>query len=467
MSNKSNFNRRKFLKHFASSSVAGAGALSALGMSSASANIRNDDHKALVCIFLLGGNDGFNMVVPTSDAEYQQYSQIREGLAIPREGEGSLLGINPAGDYSGPNLGLHPSMSGARDLFQDGNLGIISNVGTLIKPTTRDLYINRAAENHPLPSHLFSHNDQQTFWQSLRNKGVEQPLGWAGRMADILMNDNANQTLSMNISLSGSNVLLRGKDTTPYIMSPKGVVSAQGLDGSSVWDTQRSTAFNHILNNNHQHIFAKEYAKIKRRSLGLVTEITDAFSAAQPITTPFPAGNNLAQSLKSVAKMISARDQLGFSRQTFFIGVGGWDTHSNQLAKHSDLLAQLSSGLKYFYDTTVELGIENQVATFTASDFGRTLTSNGDGTDHGWGSHQMVMGGAVGGGRVYGEFPSMVIGGADDSGSRGRIIPTTSVDQYAAALARWFGINEADINSIFPNLANFENTENKRDLSFI
>lgn len=455
MSRKHTMSRRDFLKRFASTTLAGAGTyatLGSLGMMNAMA-ADTSGYKALVCVFLYGGNDGFNMIVPRSNAEYNEYATARQNLALPSN---DLLPINPNAS-DGVEYGLHPSMSHIQNLFEAGALGIISNVGALITPTTRNDYIT---SGHPLPPRLFSHNDQQDFWQSLKTD-VVQPVGWAGRMADLLHSANANPRLSMNISLSGSNLLQKGNETTPYFMSRNGVIPVRGLESSSqnAQTQRRISAFNALLQNNPEHLFGTEYASIKRSGIDLSQEITDALAASTPVTTTFPAENNLATALKTVANTIAARNQLGLSRQIFFIGVGGWDTHGNHLSQHSRLLGQISEALSAFYAATGELGLENQITTFTASDFGRTLTSNGDGTDHGWGSHQLVMGGAVKGKDIYGEMPPLIIEGPQDSGRRGRIIPTISVDQYVATLAHWFGLTQNETLEIFPNLNNFSTVD--------
>lgn len=444
--------RRNFLKSCLSKSVAGAGAyasLSSLGMMNTFAQT-SGDYKALVCLFLFGGNDSYNMLIPTSNSAYNQYSDAREGLAIPRA---DILRASASGS-DGNDYGFHPSMEGVRTLFNQGNLSVVGNVGALVAPTSKADYENGRV---PLPPRLFSHNDQQDFWHSLKTD-VPQPRGWAGRMADAMVDANRNSRLSMNISMSGRNLFQVGDNTSPYAMSSSGIVPMGGLNRSSrnAQEQRRIEAFDAMMKNSYDNVYANEFAKVKSRSEMLSTFVGDALSSVPSFTTPLPAENRIAQSLSTVAKMISSRSTLNMNRQIFFVGVGGWDTHSDQLSRQQGLLKSLSDALKYFYDLTVEMRLQDQITTFTAADFGRTLGSNGSGSDHGWGGHQLVMGGAVDGKKIFGEMPELVIGGAQDSG-RGRLIPTTSIDQYAATLASWYGLSASDIADIFPNLGNFSN----------
>jgi len=446
--------RRKFLKQCVRYSLAGAGAyatMSSMGMVKAMA-ADTSGYKALVCIFLYGGNDSFNMVVPRSTAAYDQYAQVRQTLAVPKE---ALLPINPS-TTDGADYGFHPAMPEVQSLFETDKLAVVANVGALVEPTNRNDYKNKTVA---VPPRLFSHNDQQDFWQSLNTDGT-LPTGWVGRMADLLSSANQNPDLSMNISLSGSNLLQVGNSTIPYFMSPGGVITIKTLDpiSSNAQERRRAAAYDAILSNQTGHLFGDQFAKLKRRAIDLSVEVEGALGRINPITTVFPAENKLGVALKTVANMIAARNELGFSRQIFFVGVGGWDTHSDQLTRHPALLTEVSQAMSAFYQATEELQVSGDVTTFTASDFGRTLTTNGDGSDHGWGSHQLVMGGGVKGGDIYGQMPELAIEGPQDSG-RGRIIPTSSIDQYSATLAGWFGVSPSESQDIFPNLANFNNTD--------
>jgi uncharacterized protein (DUF1501 family) len=459
---KNHITRREFLKHCVNSTLMGAGAyaaLGSLGMVNALA-APAADYRALVCVFLFGGNDSYNMVVPASNTEYAAYATARQNLAVP---QAELLAINPVIN-DGASYGFHPAMPEMRTLFESGQLAVMANVGALVVPTTRNDFNNQSV---PLPPQLFSHNNQQDFWQSLQ-PDVAQPTGWAGRMADLLASVNTNQKLSMNISLSGRNLMQVGDLSFPYNLSPGGVQNYAGM--SSTGNDQQQLRYNIFqglldkeLNDTSRHALIREFARVRDRAGDLAEEISLALSNAPAITTVFPTQNNsLASSLRMVANMIAASGDLGVKRQIFFVGFGGWDTHASQDTRHPELLGNVSQALKAFYDATVELGVQNQVTTFTTSDFGRTLTSNGDGSDHGWGGHQLIMGGAVKGQDIYGKMPEIVIEGPQDSG-RGRIIPSTAVDQYSATLAKWYGLSDSDMSEVFPNLQNF----NSQDLGFM
>ena len=413
-------------------------------------------YKALVCVFLFGGNDSFNTLVPTDAAGYTQYSGTRDNLAIPQS---ELLPI-------GGGWGLHPQMTELADLYNRPNspLAIVANVGALHEPLTRDQYLARSASQ---PRHLFSHNSQQEFWQTLHvSSGSGAPYeGWGGLAADQLGHFNqGSSALPMSFSLAGNQLFSIGQSTTPFILSPAGVVRIDSIDAdSSERETRlRSLAFTRLLRNPHNNLFGREYARKMSDALGLAEALSSSIpSPGLPIAAPLQ-GNATARALTTVAEVISASSTLGFGRQIFFVGVGGWDTHSNQLQRQANLLAELSAALRHFHTTLGSAA--SQVTTFTASDFGRSLASNGDGTDHGWGGHHFVMGDAVAGGQIYGTMPSLELGGADDSGDRGRMIPTLAVDQYAATLARWFGIDTpSELDSLFPSLANFTT----RDLGFM
>jgi len=409
------------------------------------------DFKALVCLFLYGGNDANNLIIPRDTSDYNAYAAARQQLAIPLA---SLLPITPSIYSDGRTWGLHPScvdapagtgtLPGLQSLFAQGKLALLSNVGTLVAPVTRTQYINGTAA---LPPQLFSHNDQAVHWQT---SVPDQPprTGWGGRMADLLISLNGTAQISMSISLAGTNTFQVGNTVFEYQMSPNGVTSLNGYSGST------KTALDSIISLPHQNLFEDEFAKITRRSLDNAALLSTALAGVN-ITTFFPTNNYLADQLKMIAKMIAARDTLGMSRQIFFCSVGGYDTHGDQLTAHANLLNELNAALASFYQATVDLGVADNVTTFTASDFGRTFpVNNGDGSDHGWGSHQLVLGGAVRGGDLYGHMPALVVDGPDDT-DEGRWIPTTSVDEYSATLAKWFGVMPTDMATVFPNLNRF------------
>jgi len=456
LKNKS-LDRRTFLKQ---------SALAALGSSSFSAlstqfNLAHAqvggaaDYRALVCVFLYGGNDAFNMLVPRSASDYNVYADARRNLATARE---DLLALNPANSLPA-DYGLHPELTELKTLFDAGKLTLIGNVGTLIEPTLQSDFVNNRVE---LPPQLFSHNDQQNFVMSLQ--ATQERQGWASRIADLMMDANANPDLSMNITLSGSNTLQAGGISAPYALGPEGVNDYWSLQPGNpdAWSVNRNRAYDALLSQSQTHLFASEFARTQRRSIDLGVSLRRALNQTPAPQTTFQSGSRLAGMLRMIAHLISARETLGMRRQIFFVGIGDYDTHGDQVNRYPALMRELNHALSSFYQATVELGVSEQVTTFTASDFGRTLTSNGDGTDHGWGSHQMVMGDSVMGNRIFGTMPELAIGSNDDIGE-GRIIPTTSIDQYAATLARWYGLSPSQVAETFPSLANF----NSADLGFM
>ncbi len=446
MTNKLN-ERRRFIQQLLASPFASRAAFGSLASLSAGSLLAadNDDYRALVCVFLLGGNDSFNMFVPTSTNEYNEYAIARQNLAVDRD---SLLGINPLNN-DGASYGFHPAMPEVRNLFDSGDLAIAANVGALVEPTTREDVANKLVQ---LPPNLFSHNSQQNFWQSVK-AAETQTIGWAGRIADRFSTINASALLPMNISLTGANLLQIGQDSRSFNTTASGAIAFAGSNRES-----RSAMLQSLYAKTSDNLFQDSFSETMNRSIQF-SNVLDSALANTPAPTSNFSDNRLAQNLKAVAHLIAARNELSMQRQIFFVGFGGWDTHGGQLNTHPELLASLSSALASFNTEMRSIGCHDNVTTFTASDFGRTLTSNGDGSDHGWGSHQLIMGGAIAGQQIHGNMPSLVIEGPQDVG-RGRIIPDSSVDQYGATLARWFGVAENDLNLIFPNLANFE----QRDL---
>ncbi|SMF53909.1 Uncharacterized conserved protein, DUF1501 family [Alteromonadaceae bacterium Bs31] len=417
-----------------------------------------ENYKALVCVFLFGGNDAFNMVVPRNTDAYDTYAASRRELKVEQQ---DLIAVNNT-QQAGMEFGLHPALADIAKLYTDGKLAVLANVGALVEPTSKAAYQSKSVA---LPPQLFSHNDQQNFVQSLQSS--QRRDGWAGRAAERLSTTNVHPSLSMNISLSGSNLWQSAGSIIPYSVNPSGIQNIRNLDRKIAAETQdwgeireraRVSTMEKILKLNQAHILAREYGSALNKAWDLSDEVGTALNAAAPITTAFPSDNRLGDSLKMAANMISVRSALGASRQTFFIGVGDFDTHGDQVRRHNLLMAQLNDALAAFYKATVELGIADKVTTFTASDFGRTLTSNGDGTDHGWGSHQLIMGDAVKGADIFGTMPDLAIGSNDDMGE-GRIIPTTSMDQYGATLASWFGLQGSAFAEVFPNLLNFDTTD--------
>jgi uncharacterized protein (DUF1501 family) len=410
------------------------------------------DYKALVCVFLFGGNDSFNMLVPRSNAEYNVYAASRQNLAIAQT---DLLPITPM-NPDGSEYGLHPSMSGIQNLFASGQAAFVSNVGPLLEPTTKTMYQSGSAN---LPPQLFSHNNMQDQWHSLKGKTIT-PTGWGGRIADLLRDNVAAQQLSLNVSLSGNTLFQSGEDTVAYTMGANGPLTFAGFGATGILLEQR-LAFERILAANYSSIYERAFADVQQRAIETADLVSNAIDNAPTFNTVFPA-TQLGNQLATVARMIAVRDDLGMQRQIFFVTTGGFDTHDDQLDNQPGLIGGISDALAAFYAATEELAVAGSVTTFTQSDFGRTLTSNGDGTDHAWGGNQLVVGGAVLGQRLYGSYPLLQIGGNDDVGG-GRMIPTTSADQYAATLARWFGITESDLDQVAPYLSNFT----VRDLGFL
>jgi len=440
------FNRRQFLK------ASGAGAAAAFSTYPGGAFAQGigtgapfDDYKALVCVFLFGGNDSFNMLVPRSDAEHLVYENSRQNLAIAKE---DLLPIIPA-TPDGAQYGLHPSMAGLKTLFDDDRVALVSNMGPLIEPTTKDQYFNKSVT---LPPQLFSHNDQQDQWHSLKGTGVSK-TGWAGRIGDLIQMNVANQLMATNASLFGSSLFQSADDTIAYVMGPGGPIRFDGFGDTFPFLEQRQ-AFQNIIAANYSSLYERGFAEIQQRAVASADLVSEAIANAPVRNTVFPI-SQLGQQLQTVSRLIDVRAELQMDRQIFLVAAGGFDSHDDQNQNQPGLLGGISDAITAFYNATVEIGVSDSVTTFTQSDFGRTLSSNGDGTDHGWGGNQIVVGDAVRG-DMYGTYPLLQIGGNDDVGG-GRMIPTTSADQYAATLARWFGIPDVDLDAVAPNIDNFVN----------
>jgi uncharacterized protein (DUF1501 family) len=442
--------RRDFMRLACCSAATASlvGGLSKFGLVSALAQ-GAADYKALVCIFMFGGNDANNMIVPI-DANYANYASIRANLALA---QGSLL---PLQIGSTANFGLHPNLPGLQDLFNNKkSLAVLANVGTLVQPTTK---ANLQAHNSALPENLFSHSDQQEQWQTTQLKGLPN-AGWAGKIADKVQTTfNGASIFPPILSVAGSNIFATGNTTRPFTMSPGSTPGLAGIDSSAAAQA-RFLGVQQLLTLDSGVSLVQSASAVTNQSIQQGVVLSNALKNIAPIQTAFPANSGLASQLKQVAQVIATRSALGISRQIFFCSIGGFDTHSDQLASQVNLYTQLSAAMSAFYSATQELGVASNVTTFTLSEFSRTFQpgSNG-GTDHAWGGHQLMMGGAVHGNAIYGAFPTLALGGSDDVGSNGRWIPTTSVDQYAATLATWFGVAPADLPGIFPNLANFQTT---------
>lgn len=447
MSNHSNIiTRRQFIRQAACAAVGTTAIASTIFdlrlIKAAIAQGNFSDYKALVCVFLYGGNDSNNLLIPMAASDYAAYAAARQNLALA---SASLLPINP---LDGRAFGLHPSCTGLQTLFESGKMGFLCNVGTLVGPLTKAQY---TAGSAAVPPQLFSHNDQQVQWQT-SIPDQQSRTGWGGRCADLLYDTNVGSQISMNISLAGANTFEIGNYVSQYQVTTTGSV------GLSV--TNRIPQIKDINLLPHTNLFEQTYADITQRAL-VNNELLSAALAGVSDPTGFP-NTSLGNQLKMIAKLIAARNALSMKRQIFFCSVGGYDTHGEQINTQATLLSDLSAALKAFYDYTVILGVQDGVTAFTASDFSRTFPSNGIGSDHAWGGHQLIVGGAVQGKKLYGTFPTLAVSGPDDT-SQGRWIPTTAVDEYSATLAKWFGVTNSNLDTVFPNLHRFS----RRDLGFL
>ena len=474
--------RRAFLRRAGQLAFTGAALPTALNLAAMgeAAAFNATDYKALVCVFLFGGNDYANTVVNYDLDSYGRYNTIRGGradftgggIAIPRADMAATL-LNPGTPLpDGRQYALHPAMTGVADLFNAGKAAVQLNVGPLVVPTTRQQYSARSVR---LPPKLFSHNDQQSVWQT---SGVEgTTTGWGGHLGDLAKPQNGSNSVLTCVSVTGNTVFLSGDQALSYQVGTSGAVKIRGLTDNTVYGSSAvRTAMLQLALQERSHLLEQEYNGVTGRAFsteGAVTNALSAFPAADAKFSAFPAQNSLADQLKLVARLIAARDILGTKRQVFFVSLGGFDLHDNLIASQATLMGRLSGALAAFYDATVKLGVADKVTAFTASDFGRTLQSNGDGSDHGWGSHHLMVGGAVRGKAFYGTAPPVsVTNSATDSADQwhvgqGRLLPSTSVDQYGATLARWFGVADNEMAGILPNLGNFGSSDYPKDLGFM
>ena len=409
-----------------------------------STSIAGGEYKALVCLLLSGGNDSYNMLIPRGNAEYAEYAAVRSGLAIPQD---DILPINPE-VTDGREFGLHPSLTGIKNIFEQGNAAFISNVGTLVEPTTKPGIQGGSAK---LPLGLLSHSDQVMHWQTAFPQDRTN-IGWGGKMADILKSMNEDSGVSMNISLGGNNLFQRGDTVTEYAINADGGVAIAGWNEPLPFLQMMREDITDMMNKQYEDVFRDSYSGVLKRSV----ESNEIFNAAVEntmVTTPF-SNDQLSQRMRMIAQTIAARNDLGVKRQIFFVDIGGFDNHDELINAHAGLMGRVDDALTSFYAATEELGVSDCVTTFTISDFARTLTSNGNGTDHAWGGNAIVMGGAVKGKNMYGNYPVLSLGNDIEIGG-GILIPTTSADEYFAELALWFGISANDLSQILPNIGNF------------
>lgn len=431
--------RRQFLNTMAATTL-----LSLFGRVNAMAQTASSDYKALVCVFLSGGNDGHNLIVPLTPTEFTAYKAARGGLALP-DGNGALL---PVTTPEGVPFGLNPGLSAIHPLWAQGRLAVLANTGVLVQPITRAQFLSSSV---PVPTNLFSHSDQIQQMQS-GFPSTSGGTGWGARAADLVQTKNGAAAFPTTVSTSGPALFCHGAVVQSAILWPGFNLDASGM---SLWPQAAADA----RKNGFQQVLAFDSGLQMVQAANDVREDAIALNAllsgaSATITTVFP-GTSIGNQLLQVAKIIKLRGSTGMSRQVFFCSIGGFDTHGAQSWQQWDLLRMVSEALLAFYNATAEMGIADRVTSFTLSDFGRTLQPSGTGSDHGWGSNHVILGGAVRGGRVYGAFPSMALGGPDDCGDRGALIPSTSLDQYGATFAAWLGVPASELSSVFPNIGKF------------
>lgn len=448
MENEFDKSRRKFLQQLGVATALGlASPLSAMAKFKSMNAIMSSpppppfgNYKAIVCVFLHGGNDSYNMLIPNTLTEYNHYFDTRSNLALLQT---DILPIG-SGDYA-----VNPSMPDIKDMYNAGNLAFLSNVGTLVEPLgVADVY----AGTKQLPLGLFSHLDQYQHWQSGRSD-ARISKGWGGYMADLLGSTNSNEQISMNVSLSGTNTFQNGLNTTPFSMNQNGPTLPINYFADWGHNEDRRVAVENILNFDFGDPFRNTYANVLHDSIEAAAEFKEALDLIPEFATAFSPAQ-LSQELKIIAKTIAARESLGFERQIFFVRYGGWDHHDQLITDQASKLTVVNNALVEFKNALTEIGVFDDVTTFVGSEFARKLLSNGNGSDHGWGGNVMLMGGKVNGGTIYGTYPTLEIDGPDYL-SGGIMVPTTSIDSMFAELALWYGVSPSDLLTLFPNLGNF------------
>ncbi len=436
--------RRSFIKYASLAAAGNVAGLRPFGALNALAGGASTDYKALVCIFLYGGNDTNNMVIPFDTAGYNQYATTRAGLALAQN---TLLPLTPL-----PNFALNPSLPDVQTLFNSRNAALVANVGNLDAAHHARPVPGRFAT---VPTNLFLAPRPADLSGRTPRKSGATPTGWAGRIADAISPQyNPGGKIPMITSVAGDTLFCNGQTSTPVSVSPGNLGGASCSEGTTECAAQQATAQALLSFSSGVSLVQADNA-ITSNAYAYAKTLSDAAQSVSPLQTVFPA-NGLGAQLKQIAQIIQIRASLGVSRQIFFAGIGNFDTHTDQLNLQGQLLAGISPALAAFYAATQELGVQNNVTAFTMSDFSRTFQPNSNtGTDHAWGSHHMVIGGAVKGGQMYGTFPTLALNGPDDSGANGRWVPSTASVQYAATLASWFGVSNAQMSSIFPNIGLF------------
>ena len=467
--NQTQFDRRTFLARGSQTAAFGGIASYATGLAAigeAAAFESTGDYKAIVCVFLKGGNDHGNTIIPFDATNYARYAAIRGGdgeggggIALPRAALANTVIDAPEGQTLTDDIryALAPTMPRLKALYDSGAMAPMLNVGPLVAPLTKAQYQSSNHAANPRPPKLFSHNDQQSVWQSGAPEGAT--TGWGGKMGDLARGLNANPVFT-SITASSNEVFLAGQTTTAYTVSSGGAVEMRPVTQGLYRSMDAGDALRQLITAQRNHVLEADYTRMAKRSLDAQAFVANALAPIE-LSTNFddPAGNNrLASQLQIVARLIGARQALGVKRQVFVVTTGGFDTHDNLIDNHGGLLGGIDFAMDAFYRATVELGIASNVTAFTASDFGRTLSSNGDGSDHGWGSHHFVVGGAVNGGRFYGTAPQVSIE-SDDQVGRGRLLPAMAVDQLASTLALWFGVSPSELPGLLPNIGRFDGAD--------
>jgi uncharacterized protein (DUF1501 family) len=438
--------RRTFIAH--ASALAGSAALAQLGMLAANSAPAND-YKALLCVFLYGGNDANNMIVPLDTAGYANYATTRSYLALP---QAQLLPLQV--NAGAPVYGLHPALPGLQALWAAGNMAIVANVGTLVQPLTKAQYLSTSTIK---PESLFSHIDQQHQWQASISSTSSSNSGWGGRLTDQLASLNSGSSVPPMISTGGNNLFVTGAASQALVIPTSGSFGLNGYSSGAI-DTARLAALRQLLNVDQSDNLVQAAQAVMTGALASSAVLNPILASANATLTARFGGltGNFAAQLLAIAKVIQARGTLGASRQIFLVTLGSFDTHTNQLNTQDTLFTELDAGLTAFHGVMSDIGTDSSVTSFTLSDFSRNFLPNtGGGTDHGWGSHPLVIGGAVKGGQIYGTMPTLALSGPDDASDLGRWIPTVAVDQFAATLAGWFGADAAALAAVLPNLSAF------------